>query len=77
MRARGSTAMPVALAELGDAPLDRARVDEERPPLAAVVAEDHVLGDGERRRRAGSAGAPCRSRRRARRAASGTSTGSP
>ena len=25
------------------------RVDEELPPLAAVVAEDHVLGDGERR----------------------------
>ena len=49
MRARGSTAMPVALAELGDAALDLARVDEELLPLAAVVAEDHVLGHGERR----------------------------
>ena len=38
----------VALAELGDAALDPARVDHELLPLAAVVAEDHVLGDGER-----------------------------
>ena len=40
---------PVALAELGDAALDVPWVDEELLPLAAVVAEDHVLGDGERR----------------------------
>ena len=40
---------PVALAELGDAPLDAPRVHDELPALAAVVAEDHVLGDGERR----------------------------
>ena len=48
MRARGSTCEAVALAELGDAPLDRARVEPERAALAAVVAEDDVLGDGER-----------------------------
>ena len=34
---------PVALRELGDALLDRARPQAERPALAAVVAEDDVL----------------------------------
>ena len=38
----------VALAELGDAPLDVPGVHEEAPSLAAMVAEDHVLGHGER-----------------------------
>ena len=48
MRAPGSTARPYVVAELGDAPLDRRRVDEEPPTLAAVVAEHDVLGHGER-----------------------------
>src|SRR5262249_47911094 len=40
---------PVPLAELRDTPLDVPGVHEELPPLAAVVAEDDVLRDGERR----------------------------
>ena len=42
-------AEPVPLSELGDTALDRPAVDEERAPLRAVVSEDDVLGDGERR----------------------------
>ena len=38
----------VALRDLADAALDRPRVDPERAALAAVVAEDDVLRDGER-----------------------------
>ena len=37
---------PVALGELGDALLERAPVEHE--PAVALVAEDDVLGDGER-----------------------------
>ena len=48
MRAAGSTREAVRPAELGDAPLDRGRVDEEPTALTAVVAEHDVLGDGER-----------------------------
>ena len=39
---------PVALAELGHALLDRARVEAERAAEVAVIAEHDVLGDGER-----------------------------
>ena len=39
----------VRLAQLGDAPLDRRRVDEEAAALAPVVAEHDVLGHRERR----------------------------
>src|SRR5439155_825008 len=39
---------PVALRQLADAPLDRTLVDEERAPLAPVVAEHDVLRDRER-----------------------------
>src|SRR5581483_4172708 len=40
---------PVPLAELGDAALDPAWMHEKALPLTAVVAEDDVLGDRERR----------------------------
>ena len=65
---------PVALARArARADSIAARIDPERASLRrAVLAERDVLGDGERLRRAGSAGAPSRSRRRARRAASRT-----
>ena len=39
----------IALAQLGNAPLDPARVDRELLALTAMVTEDHVLGDGEGR----------------------------
>ena len=39
---------PVALAELGYALLDRARVEQERPAEVAMIAEHDVLGHGER-----------------------------
>ncbi len=39
----------IALPEFRDARLDAPRVHHELPPLAAVIAEDHVLGDRERR----------------------------
>ena len=38
---------PVALAELPHLSLDRARVDPELAPLAACVAENQVLDNGE------------------------------
>src|SRR5207253_9298306 len=40
--------LPVALRQLDNAALDRARTDTKRATLAAVVAEQDVLRDGER-----------------------------
>jgi len=40
---------PVAVAKLGDVALDAPRMDDELPSFAPMIAEDHVLGDGERR----------------------------
>ena len=45
-------AEPVTLAELRDALLDRARMDEERAADVSAVAEDDVLRDRERRNQA-------------------------
>ena len=39
---------PVSLAEFGDPPFDAPRVHHELLPLATMVAEHHVLSDGER-----------------------------
>ena len=47
MRASGCTGEAVALGERRDLLLDRARMQREARTRAVVVAEQHVLGDGE------------------------------